>query len=221
MVYTTSKGGFHINVSYDVAETLMATDWKDPPLVFSTDDDGDNKLGKQEAVGGMYVTESKYWNGTDVCDTLTGRNAGGAQRMPDKQNFNCVIEETSTEVKEKGGDVMASVVRRLTPMECERLQGMPDDWSKYGINENGEVYELPDSARYKIQGNGICTPFWRWLMKRISAMYERAPTLGSLFSGQSSFEYIWEGINGRGTAVWCSEIEKHPIAVAKYHFPEE
>ena len=114
-----------------------------------------------------------------------------------------------------------AAVRRLTPLECERLQGMPDNWSKYGINEKGEVYELSDSARYRLQGNGIATPFWRWLMKRISAQYERTPTLGSLFDGQGSFPMIWEGINGKGSALWASEIEKHAIAVTKYHFPEE
>ena len=114
-----------------------------------------------------------------------------------------------------------SVVRRLTPLECERLQGMPDNRSKYGVNKKGEVYELSDSARYRLQGNGIATPFWRWLMKRISAQYERTPTLGSLFDGQASFPMIWEGINGPGSAVWSSEIEKHAVAVAKYHFPED
>lgn len=113
-----------------------------------------------------------------------------------------------------------SVVRRLTPKECERLQGMPDNWSKYGVNEKGEVYELSDSARYKLQGNGIATPWWRWLLKRISAQYEKTPTLGSLFDGQASFPMIWEGINGPGTAAWSSEIERDAIAVAKYHFPD-
>lgn len=114
-----------------------------------------------------------------------------------------------------------SIVRRLTPRECERLQGMPDDWSKYGINEKGEVYELPDSARYRLQGNGIATPFWKYLLKRISAQYERDPTMGSLFDGQASFPMLWEGINGSGTCLWSSEIDKHAVAVAKYHFPED
>ena len=113
-----------------------------------------------------------------------------------------------------------SVVRRLTPLEAERLQGMPDNWSKLGVDESGRIYELSDTARYKLQGNGIATPFWRFLMKRISAQYERTPTLGSLFDGQGSFPMIWEGINGPGTALWSSEIDKHAIAVAKYHFPE-
>ena len=113
-----------------------------------------------------------------------------------------------------------SVVRRLVPLETERLQGMPDDWSRWGIDENGKTYELSDSARYKLQGNGICTPFWRWLLKRISASYERPATLGSLFDGQASFPMLWEQINGKGSAVWSSEIDKNAVAVAKYHFPE-
>ena len=124
--------------------------------------------------------------------------------------------------RERERESMAdSIVRRLTPKECERLQGMPDDWSKYGINEKGEVYELPDSARYRLQGNGIATPFWKYLLKRISAQYERDPTMGSLFDGQASFPMLWENINGSGTCLWSSEIEKHAVAVAKYHFPED
>ena len=114
-----------------------------------------------------------------------------------------------------------AIVRRLTPVECERLQGMPDDWSRYGIDENGNVYELSDSARYKLQGNGIATPFWRWLLERISAEYkEHTPTLASLFDGQGSFPMLWEDINGKDTALWSSEIEKHAVAVARYHFPD-
>ena len=128
---------------------------------------------------------------------------------------------TDLVIRERERESMAdSIVRRLTPKECERLQGMPDDWSKYGINEKGEVYELSDSARYRLQGNGIATPFWRYLLKRISAQYERDATLGSLFDGQASFPMLWEQINGKGSALWSSEIDKHAVAVAKYHFPE-
>lgn len=145
--------------------------------------------------------------------------------MSDRKGHNGVTENgtaTTLNAQEKERPVVGtSIVRRLTPRECERLQGMPDDWSRWGVNEKGEVYELPDSARYRLQGNGIATPFWRWLLKRISAQYERTPTLGSLFDGQGSFPMLWEEINGPGSAVWSSEIEKHAIAVAKYHFPEQ
>ena len=145
--------------------------------------------------------------------------------MSDRKGHNGVTEDgtaTTLNAQEKERPLIGtSIVRRLTPVECERLQGMPDDWSKYGINEKGEVYELPDSARYRLQGNGIATPFWRWLLKRISALYDRPTTLGSLFDGQASFPMLWEEINGKGTAVWSSEIEKHAVAVAKYHFPDK
>ena len=54
------------------------------------------------------------WDGTQTAPTLTQNNAGGGQRMPDKENFNCVIGDVS-----KGGDGMkdvSTVVRRLTPL---------------------------------------------------------------------------------------------------------
>lgn len=104
--------------------------------------------------------------------------------------------------------------------ECERLQGFPDDWSKYGLYEDGKVKELSDSARYRLQGNSIARPFWSWLTRRISAQYETVPTLGSLFDGQGGFPLCWEEVNGNGTARWASEIEKDAVAVTKYHFPE-
>lgn len=136
-----------------------------------------------------------------------------------KNPLDCMHDQQA--ILEGDDDQMNSIVRRLTPLECERLQGMPDNWSKYGVDENGKVFELTDSARYRLQGNGIATPFWRWLLKRISAQYERTPTLGSLFDGQASFPMIWEGINGPGTALWSSEIEKNAAAVGRYHFPED
>lgn len=46
-------------------------------------------------------------------------------------------------------------IRRLTPTECERLMGLPDGWTKYGIKPDGTQYELSDSARYKLCGNGV------------------------------------------------------------------
>ena len=145
--------------------------------------------------------------------------------MSDRKGHNGITEDgtaTTLTAEEKDRPLMAtSIVRRLTPRECERLQGMPDDWSRWGVNEKGDPYELPDSARYRLQGNGIATPFWKYLLKRISAQYERDPTMGSLFDGQASFPMLWEGINGSGTCLWSSEIDKHAVAVAKYHFPEE
>jgi hypothetical protein len=63
-------------------------------------------------------------------------------------------------------------VRRLTPRECERLQGFPDDWSK--IPWKGKpVEECPDGPRYKACGNSMAVPVMRWIGERIDAMHKQ------------------------------------------------
>ena len=46
-------------------------------------------------------------------------------------------------------------IRRLTPMECERLQGFPDHWTKYGLNNESEKVEISDTQRYNLIGNAV------------------------------------------------------------------
>lgn len=61
-----------------------------------------------------------------------------------------------------------SVVRRLTPVECERLQGFPDNWTK--ISYRGKSPDnCPDTPRYKAIGNSWAVPVVRWLGRRIEA----------------------------------------------------
>ncbi len=114
-----------------------------------------------------------------------------------------------------------SFVRRLTPLECERLQGYPDGWTDIGpwTDSKGKVHkESSDSARYRALGNSIALPPWKWVIKRLCSCYERDATMASLFDGIGGFPLIWEQINGRGSCLWASEIEKFPIAVTKRHF---
>lgn len=115
------------------------------------------------------------------------------------------------------------VVRRLTPMECERLQGYPDGWTNIGEwrDSKGKLRKPSDSPRYKACGNSIALPFWDFLAKRISAQYLRPVTMGSLFDGIGGFPLVFERHNGKGTARWASEIEEFPIAVTKLRFEEE
>lgn len=115
------------------------------------------------------------------------------------------------------------IVRRLTPMECERLQGFPDGWTDIGEwrDSKGKRHKDADSPRYKALGNSIALPFWDFLAKRISAQYLRPVTMGSLFDGIGGFPLVFERHNGKGTARWASEIEEFPIAVTKKWFGEE
>lgn len=127
-------------------------------------------------------------------------------------------------IKNGGGITMGKyIVRRLTPRECERLQGFPDDWTDIGewTDDKGKKRKTTDGARYKALGNSIALPFWRWLCERISAEYDRTPTMCSLFDGIGGFPKCWEDINGKGTAVWASEIEPFCVAVTKAHFPDD
>ena len=109
------------------------------------------------------------------------------------------------------------IVRRLTPLECERLQGFPDGWTDIGeyIDSNGKKKQSSDAARYKALGNSIAIPPWKWVLKRLCACYERDATMASLFDGIGGFPLIWEQLNGKGTCLWASEIEEFPIAVTK------
>lgn len=115
------------------------------------------------------------------------------------------------------------VVRRLTPMECERLQGFPDHWTDIGewIDEKGKKHKDADSPKYKALGNSIALPFWDWMLRRMARYLPEDATLGSLFDGIAGFPLIWERIHGKGAARWASEIEEFPIAVTKLRFEEE
>lgn len=252
-----------------------------------------------------------YWDGGQTAGTLTANNASGCQRMPDKENFNCVIQSTSdgdiagtldasyykgcglrqgrertfVVSKSYGFDQGASrdvgslfieeqskaltngtcpghhngvvvavdarnclenevngalqsnmahslngnnvvrtkyIVRRLTPLECERLQGYPDGWTDIDdwTDSKGKVHKTSDAARYKALGNSIALPPWKWVLKRLCACYERDATLASLFDGIGGFPLIWEQLNGKGSCLWASEIEDFPIAVTKKRIGE-
>lgn len=238
----------------------------------------------------MNGKEPSNWDGTQISPTLTARNAGGGQRMPDKENFNAVIEAAATygldrasynqgknakydfsvenekigaQTSRGPGAVATSVVRRLQPTECELLQGFPLNWTLIGklgevevkdyditydsdgnevkktlvgthkelgyfyTDREGKKKRCADSVRYKAIGNSLAvgyanqqSGFWMWLMKRISAQYERSATLGSLFDGIGGFPLAWEFYNGKGSAVWASEIEPFCIEVTRRRFPD-
>ena len=68
--------------------------------------------------------------------------------------------------KQVQGVTNGYAVRRLTPRECERLQGFPDDWTK--VPYRGKTAEeCPDTPRYKAVGNSMAVPVMRWIGERI------------------------------------------------------
>ena len=157
---------------------------------------GNNKSG-QGSLGVCY-RESSYGDYEKGAGTLreSGGSIGGGSETLTIENYK---------------------IRRLTPLECERLQGYPDGWTDIGewIDSKDKKHKSSDAARYKALGNSIALPPWKWILKRLCACYERNATMASLFDGIGGFPLMWEQLNGRGSCIWASEIEEFPIAVTK------
>lgn len=126
-------------------------------------------------------------------------------------------------IAEKETKNLQWIVRRLTPVECERLQGFPSGWTDIGewVDENGKKHKPADSPRYKALGNSIALPQWHWIFQKMKPYIGENPTLGSLFDGIGGFPLVFESTYGDGTAIWGSEIDSFCVAVTKKHFPED
>lgn len=122
------------------------------------------------------------------------------------------------------GEINDLVARRLTPLECTRLQGFPDGWVDIGkwVDSKGKKHADSDGTKYKALGNSIALPFWDWMANRMCA-YARQQgvtdlTMASLFDGIWGFPLVYQRHGCK--PVWASEIEEFPIAVTKLRFPE-
>lgn len=235
------QGGNVMGVSYDVSGTLRAQEHGHQPSILDMShacdvirDCGDvaTSLQARMGTGGNQIPLTYQ----DVTGTLSPGAHAGSYNGQDAYNDMLVCGATpdvahalraraSCSYREDAETypVQNMIVRRLTPMECERLQGFPDRWTDIGewMDSKGKRRKDADSPRYKALGNSIALPFWDFLAKRISAQYLRPVTMGSLFDGIGGFPLVFERHNGKGTARWASEIEEFPIAVTKKWFGEE
>lgn len=118
---------------------------------------GTLKVGRRRAVG---VPVS-------ACTLLVRCGCAGGGKgalVSDEVSLTLSTSNTQTLFSEEGGGM---VVRRLTPRECERLQGFPSDWTK--IPYRGKpADECPDGPRYKAVGNSMAVPVMRWIGERIA-----------------------------------------------------
>lgn len=95
-----------------------------------------------------------------------------ARRFPDVPIHPDVQELTA----DLAGVHTETVVRRLTPLECERLQGAPDGWT------DGQA----DSPRYRQLGNAVAVPVFEWVARRLVAIDARRLSQGVLDFGDAS-----------------------------------
>lgn len=196
----------------------------DSRVKFREDDTFQTLSGRMGTGGGnvpMVLQESMITDNKDsdmVCLNDQGgncmsvtENMTNGLRAQEHGHQPCVVENT--------------VVRRLTPLECERLQGYPDGWTDIGewIDTKGKKHKDADSPRYKALGNSIALPFWQWMAERMTKTLKddgiEDPTMASLFDGIGGFPLVYSRCGV--VPVWASEIEEFPIAVTKIHFGEE
>lgn len=246
----TQQGGNVMGVSHDVSGTLRAQEHGHQPSILDMShacdvirDCGEvaPSLQARMGTGGNQISLTYQMQGFG--DYREGEVASSCKQRDFKDSTDLVCAVDCRDFREGGetnGTLQAKsnggisynlqntvrtgmIVRRLTPIECERLQGYPDGWTDIGewMDSKGKRHKDADSPRYKALGNSIALPFWDFLAKRISAQYLRPVTMGSLFDGIGGFPLVFERHNGKGTARWASEIEEFPIAVTKLRFGED
>lgn len=173
----------------------------------------------------QYIYDSSVHHGykefEDVSETVKARYGTGGNNQPLVVSVgNGQLNQISVSDKSNTLDTMhdqqdvlncdlaisQNSVRRLTPLECERLQGYPDGWT--------DIPGASDSKRYKALGNSIALPFWEHLAHRF-AQYGNVRTIGSLFDGIAGFPLVFKRA-GCETA-WVSEIEPFCQRVVSYH----
>lgn len=125
---------------------------------------------------------SKWAKGTggpsgDECQNLVAvwTKAKRAQSVDDNE---ISLTETMGALGRGGGKpgqgnatvLTVAAVRRLTPVECERLMGWPDNHTAVGVTDSGDIVQLADSPRYRMIGNGVASPVAAWIGRHLLAV---------------------------------------------------
>ena len=198
-------------------QARMGTGGNQVPLTFQMQGFGDYRSGEVASS----CKQRDFKDSTDlVCSSVDCRNF----REGGEVNGTLQAKESGGQSLNLNNTVRQNmVVRRLTPLECERLQGFPDGWTDIGdwTDSKGKKHKAADSPRYKALGNSIALPFWQWMFGRMAKYLPENATLGSLFDGIGGFPLTWQRIHGEGSVRWSSEIEEFPMAVTRLHFGTE
>ena len=143
-------------------QARMGTGGNQVPLTYQMNGFGDYRAAEVASS----CKQRDFKDGTDfVCSSVDCRNF----REGGEVNGTLQAKESGGQSLNLNNTVRQNmVVRRLTPMECERLQGFPDHWTDIGewTDEKGKKHKDADSPRYKALGNSIALPFWEWMLRR-------------------------------------------------------
>lgn len=150
------------------------------------------RIGADEAAAGQLVTAATLQGGGRRGHRIDAEGAAGGHLILSQNGSDIQVGESSLEIGEPGdpaftlrtpgggssypmaastltalpGVATGLAVRRLTPLECERLQACPDDWTRWKIT-GGHLVEQSDSARYRQIGNAVTESVIEWIAARI------------------------------------------------------
>jgi DNA (cytosine-5)-methyltransferase 1 len=127
-----------------------------------------------ETVGTLQARDYKGFCNQDMTD---GRGLVVSEKSIAVDMYNMSINEqtsqtlssSASDINHTGGTIQNAKVRRLTPVECERLQGFPDNFTNIPYRKKEES---PDGPRYKALGNSMAVPVMAWIGKRIQEVSE-------------------------------------------------
>lgn len=149
-----ADGQTNAMTSVDMAPTLTSHAKKDPPLIYPAED----STGEDEP----------------VTLQIRGGKPGGGKSALIQHDMSATLSTHNTRTLITGdNEERGLTVRRLTPRECERLQGFPDDYTDIPYRNKEHA---PDGARYKALGNSMAVPVMRWIGERIQMVEETDET---------------------------------------------
>lgn len=148
-----SRWGDHFKTGEDISPTLVA-------------------MGESDVSKIIVPTRASQPNGT-IVHSLQTRNpdrpslkknphAGGSGHISKEEETYC-LDTGNTQALQ----IEDTKIRRLTPIECERLQAFPDNWTQKGINNQGQEVIISDGQRYKLMGNALTTTIVRTIWEEI------------------------------------------------------
>jgi len=158
--------GFGDYASDGSASALKARDYKDATdlIAFPAEMSGTQSASTTELSPSLAVTHT-----TAVAWSIMPMNSGRDYKARQVDVAQPLMAGGPVGGNQGGDFVQASQVRRLTPTECERLQGFPDNYTK--IAWRGKILDdCPDGPRYKALGNSMAVPVMRWIGERINAV---------------------------------------------------
>ena len=118
------------------------------------------EAGGQRGKTGLY--EVIVHNMQPRSPTRPSADRGGSGHLTRNDGITYTVDTGNTNAVE-----INKRIRRLTPLECERLMGWEDEWTKYGIGDNGNKITINDTQRYKMCGNGVVSNVVKWLIENV------------------------------------------------------